>query len=122
LPLRPNLNTNLDLSSMDMRQIRSADQFTGGVFNLFSLVNATSPFRKVDRNVPRADGMNNVDVAVKKVVRLPWEKHRFDLRFDFYNLTNTRDNGISQANRNNAGFANEGLTDGGRRRIQFGLR
>jgi hypothetical protein len=85
-------------------------------------VNATNPLRKVDRNVPRADGMNNVDVAVKKVVRLPWEKHMFDLRFDFYNLTNTQDNGIPQANGNNAGFANEGLTDGGRRRIQFGLR
>jgi hypothetical protein len=120
--IRPNLNTNLDLSSMDMRQIRSAGQFTGGVFNLFSLVNAANPLGNVGRNVLRADGINNVDVAVKKVVRLPWEKHTFDLRFDFYNLTNTRDYGIPQANVNNAGFANEGLTDGGRRRIQFGLR
>ena len=120
--IRPNLNTSLDLGSMDMREIRSAGQFTGGVFNLFSLVNAANPMGNVGRNVLRADGINNIDVAFKKVVRMPWEKHTFDLRFDFYNLTNTRDYGIPQANVNNAGFANEGLTDGGRRRIQFGLR
>ena len=85
-------------------------------------MNAPNPLRKADRNLLRADGIKKVKVAEKQVVRLPWEKHMFDLRFDFYNLTNTQDNGIPQANGNNAGFANEGLTDGGRRRIQFGLR
>lgn len=120
--IRPNLNTNLDLSSMNIRDIRAAGQFTGGVYNLFSLLTPANPIGNAGRNILRADGINNVDLAIKKVVRMPWEGHAFDFRVDFYNLTNTRDYGIPQANVNNPGFGNEGLTDGGKRRIMFGLR
>ncbi len=77
-------------------------------------MNAPNPLRKADRNLLRADGIKKVKVAEKQVVRLPWEKHMFDLRFDFYNLTNTRDYGIPQANDNNPDFPNEGLTNRGR--------
>jgi len=120
--IRPNLNTTLDLSSMTIRDIVAAGQYTGGVFNLFSLLNAANPIGNAGRNVLRADGINNVDLAIKKTVKLPFEGHAFDLRFDFYNITNTRDYGIPQANVNNAGFGIEGNTDGGKRRIMFGLR
>jgi len=120
--IRPNVNTNLDLSSMTIRDIVAAGQYTGGVFNLFSLVNAAGPVGNAGRNILRADGINNVDIAFKKVIKLPIEGHTFDLRVDFYNLTNTRDYGIPQANVNNAGFGNEGLTNGGKRRVMFGLR
>jgi hypothetical protein len=93
-----------------------------GVWNAFSQVTAANPMGNAGRNILRADGINNLDLAIKKTFRMPWEGHGFDLRVDFYNMTNTRDYGIPNAFVNNAGFANEGLTDGGRRRIQFGLR
>ena len=93
-----------------------------GVFNQFSLVNAASPLGNAGRNILRADGINSIDLALKKTFRMPWEGHGFDLRVDAYNLSNTPDYGIPQANVNNAGFGNQFLTNGGKRRVQFGLR
>ena len=120
--IRPNLNSSLDLSRMTISDIVKAGQYVNGVFNQFSLATAASPIGNAGRNILRADGINNVDLAVKKTFRMPFEGHGMDLRVDFYNLSNTPDYGIPQANVNNAGFGNQFLTNGGKRRIQFGLR
>lgn len=120
--IRPNVATGMDLSRMGVREIRAQSQFVNNVWNAFSQVNAANPIGNAGRNILRADGINNLDLAVKKAIRLPFEGHTFDFRCDFYNLTNTRDYGIPTAAVNSPGFANEGVTNGGRRRIQFGLR
>ena len=85
--IRPNLNSSLDLSRMTISDIVKAGQYVNGVFNQFSLATAASPIGNAGRNILRADGINNVDLAVKKTFRMPFEGHGMDLRVDFYNLS-----------------------------------
>ncbi len=114
--IRPNLNTSLDLSSMKIEEIVRA-----GGRNLFSQVNATAPIGSAGRNILRAAGIRNIDMGINKNFRIT-ENHRLQFRAEFYDLTNTRDFGIPQANVNNAGFGLQWNTDGGNRRIVMGLR
>jgi hypothetical protein len=115
--IRPNVNTNLDLSGMTMDQL-----LANGGRTLFSQVTAASPIGNAGRNILRADGINNIDLAVNKNWKLWNESSAMNFRAEFYNLTNTRDFGIPNAFVNNAGFGNQWNTDGGKRRIVLGLR
>ena len=90
--------------------------------SLFRLPTAASPLGNAGRNILRSDGIGNIDLAINKSIKLPWESHMFNMRFDFYNLTNTRNFGIPEARINNAGFLNQWNTDGGNRRVTFTLR
>ncbi|MCI0621109.1 MAG: hypothetical protein L0387_05460, partial [Acidobacteria bacterium] len=128
-PIRPNLNTNLSISSMTLKQLRQA----GGSALFSALAPCTrigttltcapgDRFGNVGRNVLRADGIGNVDLSVSKTTRLFAERHRLQLRADFFNLTNTRNFGIPEARITNPGFLDEASTDGGNRRIFLGLK
>ncbi|MBI2686187.1 MAG: TonB-dependent receptor [Acidobacteria bacterium] len=91
--------------------------------NLFSLPTAAAPLGNAGRNILRADGIGNLDLAVMKTFKMPYaEGHALNFRGDFFNLTNTRNFGIPEARINNAGFLNQWNTDGGNRRIVFTLR
>lgn len=91
--------------------------------NLFSLPTASSPLGDAGRNILRSDGIANIDLAINKSIKLGFaESHAMNVRFDFYNLTNTRNFGIPEARINNAGFLNQWNTDGGKRRVVFTLR
>lgn len=120
--IRANLNTSLDLSSLNVAELRAAGTYTNGVFSLFSLPTAASPLGNAGRNILRADGINNVDMVLTKKFRLPFEGHSLGFRTEFYNIGNTRDFGIPEARANNPGFANQWNTDGGARRIVMQLR
>lgn len=123
--IRPNVATDLNLAGMSVQDIFRAGTYntTTRVFSLFSQPTAAAPIGNAGRNILRADGINNVDLAIKKTFAMPYsEGHTFDVRFDFYNLTNTRDFGIPTAFVNNAGFGNQWNTNGGKRRITFQLR
>ena len=90
---------------------------------LFSLPTATSPLGNAGRNILRADGIGNLDLAIMKSFKMPYlEGHALNIRGDFFNLTNSRNFGIPEARINNAGFLNQWNTDGGNRRIVFTLR
>jgi len=126
--IRPNLNTNLDVSSMTIDDLIAA-----GGRSLFSPLqacqritgtNTCTPvqrFGNVGRNVLRSDGIGNLDVNVTKTTKIG-ERHQIQLRAEFFNLSNTRNFGIPEARINNAGFANQWGTDGGNRRIFVSLR
>ena len=129
-PIRPNLNTNLPISSMTLKELQQA-----GGSSLFTTlapctrIGATSTcapsdrFGNVGRNVLRADGLGNLDLSVSKSTRLFVEGHKLQVRADFFNLTNTRNFGIPEARISNpSGFLDEGSTDGGNRRIFLGLK
>jgi hypothetical protein len=125
--IRPNLNTNLDLSSMAIEEILSA----GGA-RLFTPLPAFDKtilepqfgvrVGNVGRNTLRADGINNIDFGIVKNTRIK-ERQTLQFRADFFNATNTRNFGIPNATvtagRN---FLNQWATDGGKRRILLGLR
>jgi len=115
--VRPNLNTTLPIGSMTIKELRSA----GGA-SLFSTITVAERIGNLGRNVLRADGIGNVDLSVSKSTRLFAERHRLQFRADFFNLTNTRNYGIPEARITNPGFLDEGSTDGGNRRIFFGLK
>jgi hypothetical protein len=115
-PIRPNLNTNLDLSSMSLREIQRA-----GGSALFTPVTAANPIGNVGRNILRSDGIRRTDLGVFKNFRIH-EGHQLQFQANFFNLTNTRNYGIPDSAITSAGFLNEGATDGGNRRIQMGLR
>ncbi|MBM3794791.1 MAG: hypothetical protein FJW31_12140 [Acidobacteria bacterium] len=103
--------------------VQIPQNFTNFVPNLFSLPTAANPLGNAGRNVLRSDGIANVDLAINKNIKLGFaEGHAFNVRFDFYNLSNTRNFGIPEARINNAGFLNQWNTEGGRRRVTFTLR
>jgi hypothetical protein len=114
--IRPNLNTGVDLSSLSVREIQRA----GGA-SLFSALSGGRRVGNAGRNILRSDGINNIDLGIGKNFRL-WENHRLQVRFDFFNLTNTRNWGVPDGRINSAGFLVEGATDGGNRRIVGALR
>lgn len=126
--IRPNVNTNLDLSGMTVE-----DMLLAGGRNLFSTLpgcqrigttNTCTPlqrFGNAGRNILRSDGIANLDVSIAKATHIT-ENHRLLLRADFFNSTNTRNFGIPEARVNNAGFANQWGTDGGNRRIFVSLK
>lgn len=121
--IRPNLNTDLDLSSMTIDEIRAA----GGA-SLFRPLcgnpSATCPGERVGnagRNILRGDGIFNVDLAIIKNTRIG-RNHKLQFRCEMYNVTNTRSFGIPEGRINSANFLNEKGTDGGNRFIWLSVR
>ena len=116
-PIRPNLNTNLDLSSMTISEI-----FAAGGANLFRGVSAVERVGNAGRNILRSDGLNLVDFGIIKNTRLS-ENVRIQLRADMFNSLNSRNFGIPTGVSNSgANFLNQWATNGGNRRIVLGAR
>jgi hypothetical protein len=114
--IRPNLNTNLDLSSMSVEEILQA-----GGRSLFSTITAAQRVGNAGRNILRSDGINNIDFGILKNTRVG-ENQRLQLRADFFNFTNSRDFGIPNSTVTSSNFLNQWGTDGGNRRIIVGVR
>jgi hypothetical protein len=114
--IRPNLNTNLDVSAMSPEEL-----FLAGGRSLFQTITAAQRVGNVGRNVLRSDGISNIDLSILKSTRIT-ESHQLQFRLDMFNMTNTRNFGIPEARINNAGFGKQWDTDGGNRRIFFSLR
>jgi len=121
--IRPNLNTNLDLSNMTVQEIKDA----GGA-SLFKALcgnpSATCPGERVGnvgRNTLRADGIENLDFGFIKTTRIGGD-HRLQLWIQMFNALNHRNFGIPEARINSVNFLNEKGTDGGRRRIVVAAR
>jgi len=114
--VRANVNTDLDLAHMSLEEIYRA----GGV-RLFSHVTAASPLGNMGRNVLRSSPLSNLDFGIVKNTRFA-ETHTLQFRAEFYDATNTRNFGIPDAALTSANFLNQWATDGGSRRIVFGLR
>lgn len=115
---RPDLNTRLNLSAMNVREIQAA-----GGSTLFSGITATHPtgVGNAGRNILRANGINRLDFGLIKNVNVT-ESHRIQVHANFFNATNSRDWGIPDAVFSSPSFLLEGTTDAGNRRIQMGLR
>ena len=116
-PIRPNLNTNLDLSSMTISEILAA----GGA-NLFRGLSPGQRVGNAGRNILRSDGLNLVDFGIIKNTRLS-ENVRIQFRADMFNSFNSRNFGIPNGAINSgANFLNQWATNGGNRRIVLGAR
>lgn len=117
-PTRPDLNTNLNLSGMTVREVQSA-----GGRTLFSGITAAHPtgVGNAGRNILRANGLNRLDFGVIKNFKVN-EGRTLQFHANFFNATNTRDWGIPDAVFSSPSFLLEGPTDGGNRRIMMGLR
>jgi hypothetical protein len=115
--IRPNLNTNLDLSSMNIIEILAA----GGA-SLFSPLSTGQRTGNIGRNTIRGDGIANLDFGVFKNTKI-LEGHQIQFRAEFFNATNTRNFGTpNTAVNSGANFLNQWSTNGGNRRIVMGLR
>jgi len=115
--IRPNLNTNLDLSGMNLIEIRAA----GGA-SLFSPLAAGQRTGNIGRNTIRGDGIANLDFGIFKNTKI-LEGHQIQFRAEFFNATNTRNFGTpNTAINSGANFLNQWATNGGNRRIVLGLR
>lgn len=116
-PIRPNLNTTLDVSSMTISEIRAA----GGI-DLFSPLAPGQRVGNAGRNILRADGIRLVDFGIIKNTRVT-ESVRLQLRADIFNSLNERNFGIPSATFNSKpNFLNQWATNGGNRRIILGAR
>ncbi len=116
-PIRPNLNTNLDLSSMTISEILAA----GGA-SLFSGLFPGQRVGNAGRNILRADSIKLVDFGFIKNTRVT-EDVRVQLRADLFNSFNSRNFGIPNGFINSgANFLNQWATNGGNRRIVLGAR
>jgi hypothetical protein len=123
LAIRPNLNTDLDLASMTVAEIREA----GGA-SLFralcGMPSATCAGERVGntpRNLLRADGIGNVDIGIMKNTRFA-NGQNFQIRIELFNATNTRNFGIPDGRINSTNFLNQWATDGGNRRTWVAVR
>lgn len=114
--IRPFLNTNLDLSSMTVREIQRA-----GGSSLFRGVTTANPVGNAGRNILRANGINRLDFGLLKNTRIS-ERHTFQIHANFFNATNTRDWSIPEGIFTSPAFLNEGAFSAASRRVQLGLR
>jgi len=115
-PIRPNLNTNVDLSSMTISEILAA----GGT-KLFRDLDPGQLVGNAGRNILRSDGLSQVDCGISKNTRVS-EHVRIQLRADMFNAFNSRNFGIPNGVWNSASFLNQWATNGGNRRIVLGAR
>lgn len=115
--VRPNLNTNLDLSSMTIDEILAA----GGA-NLFRGLFPGQRVGDAGRNILRTDNLKVVDFGFIKNTRLT-EDVRVQLRADMFNAFNSRNFGIPLGTTiSGLNFLTKWATDGGNRRIVIGAR
>jgi hypothetical protein len=120
--IRPNLNTSLDLSHMNLADVYIAQQAARTAGNpLWRQVTAAAPWGNSGRNILRADGIGNLDLGLMKNTQIN-ERIRLQFRCDIFNTTNTRNFGTPDGRVNSAGFLNQWNTDGGRRRVQLSAR
>jgi len=128
--IRPNINTNLNLSGMSVEQIRVAaggltcniaGTAVTGAGCFFSNVTVAQRVGDAGRNILRTDGINRIDFGILKNTYIG-ENQRIQIRADFFNLTNTRDFGVPEGRANNSNFLNQWGTNGGNRRVIVGLR
>jgi hypothetical protein len=121
--IRPNLNTDRDLSKMTIEEVRAA----GGASLFRTLCGMPSPtcagerVGNAPRNLLRADGIGNVDIGIVKNTRFV-NGQNMQIRIDMFNATNTRNFGIPDGRVTSTNFLNQWATDGGFRRIWLGLR
>ena len=127
--IRPNLNTDLNLSKMTIPEIREAggaslfSRLCGGA-NTFAQAQANNcrdGIGDVGRNTLRADGIGNVDFGITKNTRFA-NGQNVQLRIEMFNATNTRNFGIPEGRVSSTNFLNQWGTDGGNRRIWVALR
>jgi hypothetical protein len=115
--IRPNINTDLDLSNMTIKEILDAGGRT--LFKALcgnqSATCAGERVGNVGRNTLRADGIGNLDLNFIKNTR--FGRHNVQLRVDLYNATNTRNFGIPSGVITSANFLNQWGTNGGARTI-----
>jgi hypothetical protein len=127
--IRPNINTDLQLSKMTIPEILAAggaslfSRVCGGANNFAQAQanNCREPFGNVGRNTLRADGIGNVDFGITKNTRFA-NGQNIQLRIEMFNATNTRNFGIPEGRVNSTNFLNQWGTDGGNRRIWVALR
>jgi hypothetical protein len=119
--IRPNVTTDLDLSSMGIPELRSLWNSTPAGQRFFTQVTAAQGLGNAGRGILRADGIGNMDLSILKNTRMS-EKTNLQFRADFFNLTNTRNFGVPDGRVNSAAFLNQWNTDGGRRKIQISAR
>lgn len=121
--VRPNFNTDVDLSGMSIDEIKAA----GGAALFRALCGRPSStcvgerVGNVPRNLLRSDGIFNIDFSLIKNTRVA-RNHTLQLRLEMFNATNTRNFGIPDGRINSANFLNEKGTDGGNRRIWISAR
>jgi outer membrane receptor protein involved in Fe transport len=123
LAVRPNILPGVSLSGVSINDI-----YRNGGSKYFSQVTAANPIGNAGRNILRTPPLNNLDFALNKIFRMPWEGHALSYRLELYNAFNHRNYGIPEARINSPAFANEGTagTDPTTtllfRRIVMGLR
>ena len=121
--IRPNLNTDQDLSKMTIEELRAA----GGASLFRTLCGMPSPacagerVGNVPRNLLRSDGIGNIDISIVKNTRFA-NGHNFQIRIEMFNATNTRNFGIPDSRVTSSNFLNQWATDGGFRRTWVALR
>jgi hypothetical protein len=122
--IRPNLASNIDLSSMSIPEIR-AQCGTAVTSNncpaLFTRITAAQRVGNAGRNILRAQPLRNVDFGIIKNTRIN-ENVRFQLRADMFNVLNTRNFGVPEGRISAPNFLNQWATNGGNRRIILGAR
>ena len=121
--IRPMLNTSLDVANMTIQELLAAGGST--LFRtLCGFPSATCPGERVGdapRNLLRADGIGNVDLALTKNTRFA-NGQNIQIRIEMFNATNTRNFGIPDGRVTSANFLNQWATDGGNRRVWAALR
>jgi hypothetical protein len=121
--IRPNTNTDLELSKMTIEEIRAAGgaslfaRLCGGATSQLSCPERVG---NVGRNTLRADGIGNLDVGLTKNIR--FGGHNIQYRLEMFNATNTRNFGIPEGRVNSTNFLNQWGTNGGNRRIWMAVR
>ena len=76
---------------------------------------------KAGQNIMRADPIRNVDIGIIKNTEVA-ENVRAQLWVDCFNAFNSRNFGIPSGVASSPSFLNQWATDGGNRRVRFGVR
>ncbi|MDQ1471245.1 MAG: hypothetical protein QOJ99_2725, partial [Bryobacterales bacterium] len=100
----------------------------GGVFNYLNPANVSvptdvsHPFGNAGRNIVRAPGLLQPDLAMHKQFRLWSEASKLEFRAEAFNAINRTNLGAPDGNRSNASFGTITSLAGPARQVQFGLK
>lgn len=116
---RPNLSPGA--THMDLETSGSYSERVGSYINTAALESSGAQFGNLGRNVMRAPTQRRFDLSVRKFTRLT-ERFGFEIRGEFYNLTNTSNFRRPESNLSSGDFGEILRSQGGPRVIQFALK
>ncbi|MBK9164009.1 MAG: TonB-dependent receptor [Acidobacteria bacterium] len=125
------------IAPFEIGVVRNTQNYFANPQQAFNSIRNARPGETGERNTLRLPGYQTLDMGLQKSITMPWnEKHKFQFRWEVFNVTNVQYFAVTNVTRSSYGLPQDpelgdapgdfgrifGGTQGNPRRMQFGFR